>query len=144
MKRFVIASALVTTGLLAAIPLHASDLNINTQSTLLDEKPAQDLPVNQPEFAKVIDDLPLMPGLELVPDNDVLFVVPRSGRIAYTEARGMVDVDEVYKFYRRSLPQLGWKVVDARSFQREKDVLRIDAHAEDKVTTVRFSVKPAE
>jgi glucose/arabinose dehydrogenase len=116
---------------------------INSESTLRDDTPTQDIPNTAPEFTKIIEDLPLMPGLELLPDNDVLFLTARSGRIAESTAQGLVDVDEVYKFYRRSLPHLGWKIIDARTFQRDHDVLRIDAHADQKITTVRFSVKPS-
>jgi glucose/arabinose dehydrogenase len=125
----------------AVLPAYAAELN--TESTLIDETPPQAIPNTAPEFTKVIEDLPLMPGLELLPDNDVLFVAPRSGRIAETTAEGMVDVDAVYTFYRRSLPHLGWKMIDARTYQRDNDVLHIDAHAEEKITTARFLVSPA-
>ena len=65
-----------------------------------------------------------------------------SGRIAETNAIGPVDIDDVYKFYRHSLPHLGWKVVDTRTYVREGEQLRIDAHANQKITLVRFTVKP--
>jgi len=131
--------AVIATIMLVA-PTQAAQLN--TQSTLIDETPPPTIPDAAPQFTKVIDDLPLMPGLELVPDKDVLFIAPPNGRIAETTAKGIVDVDDVYKFYRRSLPGLGWKALDARSWQRSNDMLRIDAHAEEKTTIVRFSVKP--
>jgi hypothetical protein len=95
------------------------------------------------QFASVIDDLPLMTGLKPVEDSDVLFVEPHEGRIAETEASGAVDIDEVYNFYRRSLPHLGWKVIDGRTYEREGERLLIDARADGRITTVRFSVKPA-
>lgn len=94
-------------------------------------------------FATVIDDLPLMPGLALVTDEDVLFTA-RAGRIAQTVAAGPVDVDSVYAFYQKTLPQLGWKATDARTFEREKETLRIDATSvtRDASTLVRFSLHP--
>jgi hypothetical protein len=95
------------------------------------------------QFTSVIDDLPLMPGLTTVEDSDVLFVEPHEGRIAQTEASGNVAVDEVYNFYRRSLPHLGWKVLDDHTYIRDSEKLHIDAHADGNITTVRFSVKPA-
>lgn len=131
---------------LAVQPVRASELNQTT--TLMDEeKPVPAAPVaqsDQPQFAQVIDDLPLMPGLQLEQNNDVLFVTPRDGRIAKTEAIGPVDIDDIYRFYRKTLPQLGWKSVDARSFSRENEILRIDAKADDKSTRVIFSVIPAD
>ncbi len=125
---------------LSWMPAQAAQLN--TSSTLRDteEPPVISRP---PDFANVIDDLPLMPGLQVVEDEDVLFVTPKAGRIAETTAEGIVDVDDVYTFYRKSLPHLGWKIIDMRTYQRENDRLRIDAHAEDKFTTVRFLVRPA-
>jgi hypothetical protein len=95
------------------------------------------------QFTSVIDDLPLMHGLKTVEDTDVLFVEPHQGRIAETEASGSVAIDEVYNFYRRSLPHLGWKVIDGRTYERDGEHLLIDARGDGKITTVRFSVKPA-
>jgi hypothetical protein len=128
--------------MLAAAPLYAAQLN--TQSTLVDTTPPNVIPSPAPEtkFAPAIDDLPLMPDLDPVPDEDTLFIVPNTGRIAQSTAAGPVDIDDVYKFYRRSLPHLGWKIVDARTYMRDGELLRIDAHANGKITTVRFSVKP--
>lgn len=94
-------------------------------------------------FTTVIDDLPLMPGLSPVEEKDVLFVTSE-GRIAQTVAKGPVDIDEVYHFYQRSLPQLGWKKTSARTFERDGEKLRIDASSVNPkaVTIVRFSVQP--
>src|SRR5690348_4727415 len=100
-------------------------------------------PLNQPpgqasqdeqQFTSVIDDLPLMPGLKTNEDKDVLFVEPQAGRIAETEASGDVKVDDVYKFYNRSLPHLGWKAVDGRTYEREGERLRIDARSSGSAT----------
>ena len=127
-------------------PVQAATLNSTT--TLIDQTDSSpEAPVvesDQPQFAKVIDDLPLMPGLFLKQDGDVLFAEPSVGRIAETEATGTVDVDDVYRFYRKTLPQMGWKSVDARSFRRESEILRIDVKADGKETTVFFSLKPAD
>ena len=126
--------------LLAAFPLQAAQLN--TSSTLTDTQPANNVPSGETQFTPAIDDLPLMPGLEPVPNEDMVFTVPRSGRIAQSSAEGAVDVDDVYRFYRRTLPQLGWHMIDTRHYMREGEHLHIDAHADGKETTVRFSVNP--
>jgi hypothetical protein len=133
----------VTTALfLFAAPVWAEELN--ETSTLVDEKAPNDLstPSIAPQFDSVIEDLPLMPGLSVVPNNDVVFVTPRSGRIVDTSAEGVVEVDDVYQFYKTSLPPLGWKSVDARTYRRNDEILHIKAHGDGKVTTVEFSVKP--
>lgn len=97
----------------------------------------------QQKFAKVIDDLPLMPGLELQDDKDVLFL-SGSSRIAQTTAVGMVDIDEVYYYYESSLPQLGWKKIDARTYERGGERLRLDVRGNNPsgMTIARFSVEP--
>lgn len=128
--------ALSSLSLFVAIALLMAAFPLPAQAT--DAKDAGDQ-----QFTTVIDDLPLMPGLTTVEGNDVLFVEPHEGRIAETEASGAVAVDEVYNFYRHSLPHLGWQVVDGHTYVRDGEKLLIDAHAESGVTTVRFSVKPA-
>lgn len=140
--------SMTSLAILGLVPASAYAAELNTTTNLMDEQgpaPAALIPDSeQPRFAKVIDDLPLMPGLQLEQDRDVLFISRSEGRIAETQASGTVDIDDVYRFYRRTLAQMGWKSVDARSFRREGDVLRIDARAEDKQTRVLFSITPAD
>jgi len=80
--------------------------------------------------------------LQAVPDQGTLFTAPRAGRIAESIATGSVAIDDVLRFYRRTLPHLGWRVVDSTTYQRNGEKLRIDAHTDGGVTTVRFSIKP--
>ncbi len=104
---------------------------------------ADDVTVAQ--FTKTIDDLPLMPGLEPVDENDVLFVAGKD-RIAESTATGAVNSEAVYRFYQQSLPQLGWRSVDDRTYERGNERLRIDvstANPPKAATVVRFSLQPA-
>ncbi len=95
------------------------------------------------QFAKVIDDLPLMPGLTPQDDKDVLFT-SGDARIAQTTVTGSVNIEDVYQFYHKSLPQLGWKYVNERTYERDNEKLRIDVKGSDTLATtvVRFSVEP--
>lgn len=97
------------------------------------------------QFARVIEDLPLMPGLTLQDNEDLLFV-EGTRRIAQTTATGYVSRSQVETFYRQSLPQLGWRRVDSTTYRRESERLRIDIdeHASLVSTMVRFSVEPLE
>jgi len=79
-----------------------------------------------------------MPGLDPVADEDMVFSVPHAGRIAESYAQGTMDIDDVYKFYGKSLPHLGWKVVDGRTYDRDGERLRIEAHANGKVRPCVF------
>jgi len=142
MKKILFFAAFLVAAFTDAPPLRAASLN-NT-STLIDQRDTtpQNITSTAPQFSRVIDDLPLMPGLETVPEEDVLFIAPSAGRIAATTAQGLVDIDDVYHFYRRTLPQLGWEIIDGRTYSRDSEILRIDAHANGKLSTVRFSVQP--
>ncbi len=135
-------SSLFFAAALGLLPAAAATLNKTT--TLIDQRAAapQNIIPSGPHFARVIDDLPLMDGLAPRPEEDMLFVTPAAGRIAETTAEGTVDIDDVYKFYRRSLPHLGWMAVDGRTYRRDGELLRIDARAAGKLTTVQFSVTP--
>src|SRR5919106_2367086 len=55
-----------------------------------------------------IADLPLMPGLEELPDAGVVFDKP-AGRIVDAYAQGRVTPASVLDFYGKALPQLGWR-----------------------------------
>jgi len=132
-------------GLLAAVL--SLSLAAQLDAAPLNQPPAEPaggsgVPEPEPQFTKVIDDLPLMPGLQLVEDEDVLFSAPGSGRIAETNAVGPVDIDAVYSFYKKSLPHLGWKAVNAHTYEREGEKLSISARANNKITLVHFAVKP--
>ena len=118
--------------------------NLNKSSVLDDTQTVQDINPTTPQFSNSINDLPIMPGLTLQPDEDVLFVTPSTGRIATSVATGIVDVDDVYRFYAKTLPQMGWKTSDKRSYFRDADQLTIKAHADGKLTRVEFTVTPKQ
>jgi hypothetical protein len=140
MRKIILGMGFLAASLIA-VPLHAAE--INQAQGAADEAGTAPAPAAEPpHFTKVIEDLPLMPGLQLVEDEDVLFAEPGAGRIAETNAIGPVEIEDVYKFYRHSLPHLGWKTVDTHTYVREGEQLRIDAHANQKITVVRFTVKP--
>jgi len=94
-------------------------------------------------FTKAIEDLPLMAGLELIEDDDVVFVFG-SNRIAQTTAKGLVDIDTVYYFYQDTLPQLGWQQSNPKLYVRDHELLHVEASSAnaDGMTYVRFEVEP--
>lgn len=126
------APCLLLTVLLAlgGLPLQAAELNVASPAS------------SEAKFDPMIDDLPLAPGLTPKPEEETIFVTPRVGRIAESSAVGAVDIDEVYRFYLRTLPQLGWQKIDNRSYRRGGEILRIKAHADGKTTAVHFSIRP--
>lgn len=99
----------------------------------------------QSRFSPTIQDLPLMPGLEVEAGQDVLFIFG-SSRIAQTTLVGRVDVDEVYYFYQETLPQLGWKFITLREYERDSErlLLEVRSTTSDGKTRARFEVVPLQ
>jgi hypothetical protein len=88
-----------------------------------------------------VEDLPLMPGLVEVPGAGVVFDKP-SGRIVETYVQGQVERDAVLRFYRRSLPPLGWEALGGGRFRREGEALDLEFVSEAAPLVLRFSLRP--
>ncbi len=71
------------------------------------------------------DGVPIVPGMEEMPDLGIVFDKPE-GRIVEGFASGYLDQADIRSFYGRALPQLGWSVFGEGLFQREGEVLKIE------------------
>lgn len=76
-------------------------------------------------FLAGIEDLPIMPGLEELTDQGLVFDKPE-GRIVEAFAEGDLAPDDVAVFYSRTLPELGWEAESAGLYRREGEVLAIE------------------
>jgi hypothetical protein len=84
-----------------------------------------------------------MPALTADADSAMVFDTP-AGRIVQASASGTTSRDAVLKFYRDTLPQLGWVPSGTGIFTREREELRIEFSARAGAPlTVKFSLKPA-
>ncbi|MEE8535815.1 MAG: hypothetical protein V3S45_07175 [Kiloniellales bacterium] len=88
-----------------------------------------------------VEDLPLMPGLVEVAGAGVVFDKP-AGRIVEAYVQGQVDREAVLRFYRRSLPPLGWEVLGETRFRREGEELGLEFVSEEGPLVLRFSLRP--
>ncbi len=88
-----------------------------------------------------IPDLPLMPGLQSLPDSGLVFDKP-GGRIVEAFAEGDVEAQAVHGFYDQTLPQLGWRREAAGAYLREGERLRLDLSEEAGHLTVHFRLFP--
>ncbi|MBK1668029.1 hypothetical protein CKO28_08265 [Rhodovibrio sodomensis] len=88
-----------------------------------------------------VADLPLMDGLEEVTAAGMAFDKP-SGRIVEAYAHGAVATAAVRRFYRQTLPQLGWQRLGPDRFAREDEELEIDYLGADGDLTVRYTLQP--
>lgn len=91
-------------------------------------------------FVEGLEDVPLMQGLMAVPDRSVVFDKP-NGRIVESYAAGAVRRADVVRFYDETLPQLGWSG-RARTYRRDREVLRLGFEGQDGALVVRFSLSP--
>lgn len=103
-------------------------------------------------FLSVIDDVPLMAGLNEVPDSAVVFDKPE-GRIVEVQATGALEVAEVTSFYRQALPQFGWnpdptaKEASTRrlfrlTFVRDNERLTVEVERAGGKTAASFALAP--
>ena len=92
-------------------------------------------------FVDGIEDLPLMPGLESVPEASVAFD-GLAGRIVVAFAEGVVAMTDVRAFYDATLPQLGWDRVGSDRWARSGEELTLDAVIERSGLVVRFELVP--
>ncbi len=88
-----------------------------------------------------VPDLPLMPGMAEMPDAGVSFDKPE-GRIVEVYAQGEGKADEVLRFYRRTLPQLGWEAAGPKRFRREGEVLDLEVETAGNFVTLRCALHP--
>jgi hypothetical protein len=90
-------------------------------------------------FVPGTEDVPLMPGLAPT-EKPVVFDKPQ-GRIVEAAARGKVTRDGVRRFYKETLPGLGWRE-EAGEWRREAEALRIETKGRDGDLRVEFSLSP--
>ncbi|MGB1547677.1 MAG: hypothetical protein ACPHIA_03990 [Alphaproteobacteria bacterium] len=97
----------------------------------------------EPAYAYLhgIEDLPLMPGLTEVEEAGIVFDKP-AGRIVVAFAEGEASETDVLDFYTSTLPQLGWRLENKATFQREGEVLHIEFEPSGQSLLVRFSLSP--
>jgi hypothetical protein len=92
-------------------------------------------------YSSVIDDLPLMQGMEEKPDSAVTFDAPE-GRIVEIRLLSQSAPAAVRRFYAEALPPLGWKPQGNSAFVRDNEKLQISFEDNAGTTIVRFILTP--
>jgi hypothetical protein len=96
-----------------------------------------------PQFFSSIPDMPLMTGLKELTDQTVVFDKPE-GRIIESVALIESQPEEaVIRFYKDTLPQLGWARIGNLSFQREDEFLRVSIENFEGRKFLRLAIAPA-
>jgi hypothetical protein len=97
----------------------------------------------QERYFEVLYDVPIMPGMEEVPGEAVLFDTAQ-GRIASTLAGIKAQsAPAITAYYDRTLAAMGWKKSNENQYVREGQGLRLEFSAKPPVTFVRFTLSPA-
>ena len=93
-------------------------------------------------FIPGINGLPLMGGLTLLPDRQVIFDA-LNGRIIEVFAIGKNSPMDIATFYSTTLQQLGWTVKSNNKFWRDDELLKIGI-SKNKTgqVMVRFFITP--
>jgi hypothetical protein len=124
----------------AVQPAQAS--NLNSTANLVNEDLQTDTVLHPAKM--VLDGIPLMPGLEIPSDKDLIDILPDHNSKNAAVAVGILDVDDIYNFYKREMPRLGWKATGSRDYARNGEALHINAQAGDKSSTVTFTEKTGQ
>ena len=93
------------------------------------------------KFITGFSDLPIMPGMQELPDANISFDTA-SGRIVEAFAKTEQNVEKILSFYKNVLPQLGWKVKRDTMFVRDTETLNLDLRKDGDSVIVQFSLKP--
>lgn len=100
------------------------------------------------QFFETLYDVPIMEGLEEVPDMGLSFDKV-GGRIAEAGAQTSILSDrEILSFYKTALEQMGWSQAEGQYdpyiFTREGEKLSIFLTKSDSSTQIRFLLGPYE
>jgi hypothetical protein len=93
-------------------------------------------------FFEALYDIPVMPGLEEIKGEAMLFDKP-DGRIASVVAASKdLSPSQVGAFYAESLPQLGWRKTKENQYVRDEDQLTVEVSRKAPLTVVHFTLSP--
>ena len=93
------------------------------------------------KFITGFSDLPIMPGMQELPDTHISFNTA-SGRIVEAFTKTEQNVEKILSFYKNVLPQLGWRVENDTIFVRDTEILILDLRKDRDSVIVQFSLKP--
>ncbi len=100
--------------------------------------PARQIPAR---YVADVADLPLMPGLEEMKENRLVFDKP-AGRIVESYAGGAMTRHDVLAFYDTTLPQLGWRRDSSGGYLRDGERLQLTLREAAGGVTVQFRLLP--
>lgn len=101
-------------------------------------------PVQATSFIEGLEDVPLMNGMEQLPNDNISFGNEDSRLVETLLTSNKYGFKKTAAFYKNTLPQMGWQYQGMRGqtlvFEREGEVLELSKES-DKPLTVRLTVK---
>ena len=95
------------------------------------------------KFINGLEDIPVYKKMEYVEDSLILFD-KIDGRYVSVEITGNYDENKVLKFYKKILPNLGWKENEPLTFKRNNETLEIISKKEKGRVYIKFNIFPLE
>lgn len=95
-----------------------------------------------PVFFEALYDVPVMPGLEELKDQAMLFDKPDGKIASVVAASRALSAADVASFYEATLPQLGWKKTTQNQYVRGDDRLVMEITRTPPLTVIQFTLSP--
>lgn len=92
-------------------------------------------------FLKGIEDIPSYKNMVYVEESLVMFD-KINGRFVSTEIIGKYNYSEVSEFYKKILPNLGWKLITKNLYRRGEEYLELEYKLDGKQLRVLFNISP--
>ena len=97
--------------------------------------------VTAEEFVYGLGDVPIFKDMRSIEDSYIIFDKV-DGRYLYSEIRGTYEILEIQEYYKKVLPNLGWKLYEKNSFVRADEILEIQYLVDNEETKVIFTISP--
>jgi hypothetical protein len=98
------------------------------------------------EFIEGSEDIPLYNALVKVNEESLNFDTT-AGSISSLSYESSVNLNKVHQFYLKTMPQMGWKVIQNSEkkiiFLREKQKLEIELYKQEEKKIVKFFISSA-
>lgn len=94
-------------------------------------------------YFEALYDVPVMPGLQELKDQAMLFDKP-DGRIASVVAASpTLKPEQIRAFYEETLPQLGWKKINSKQYVRDNSSLTMALETRPPLSILHLTLSPA-
>lgn len=98
--------------------------------------------LSKQQYVTGTEDLPLFGGFKEVKEENISYDSVDGRIIDATFYSNGADVNEVRKFYEKTLPQLGWVKKQYQIYNRDGETLKLNILDEGKRVRLQFIIRP--